>query len=493
MAAQTQDARNRKTTRARAARILKLPESAIENDLLDFVLARGDALLRARAGSGKTTALAVKIGYLVHDLGVPPSRIMVVTFNNAAARHIERKLSGIGIPEQIRVRTFHALGQRIVRAHFGASRTCVFDEKSKEGEHVARLMRDSLETVVNEKFYGWCASRMRTHYRKRREYVESIGYEALLSATNFLRARGYGLQNRWKNAWEDGPIVGNAMKTVLEYESRLKSARLLDGPSVLQAASWTLEREIERASMRPSDAHDVDWIFIDEFQDVSQPYMRLVEAIRELNGGTNVQGVGDENQAINGFAGSEVSYLLEAEKHLENPKLLNLLKNRRSGAKIVDWGNSVMADADEDTIPAIADPDNGPGNLEFGHVSSERDIRFIAGRLADMANSDARSTALIARRWKVGDHPLSGLKNILQKELDRRGIKTRITALSGHASKGLEYDAVMLLDDGTFPLQHPSRPILEPLIPQSDFLREETCLKHVAGTRARQSLNVIRM
>lgn len=489
----TDTSSQRDIARRRAANVLSLPEEAIEDDLVDFLVVGGDALLRARAGSGKTTALSIKAAYLALDLGIDPSQTMFLTFNNAAARSLESRIAAAGVPGGVRVRTFHALGQRIVRAHFGGSRRCVFDENSEDGETIRGLMDEALDTVVNERFYGWCASRMRTHYGKRKEYVESVGRDALLSAANFLRARGFGLQNVWRDAWDTSPIAGNAMKVVLEYESRLKDARLLDGPAVLQAASWSLERELKNGTLRPSDAHEVDWVFIDEFQDVSAPYVRLVKAVREINGGVNLQGVGDDNQAINGFAGADLDHFLNVETHLEEPSTLNLLRNRRSGAAIVAWGNQVMADAGYPEAPAVPFPGNGEGRVETARVSADRDLRFVAGRLADLIDPEAGTVALIARRWKVGDHPLSKLRGAVEDVLRTRDFPGKLTATSAHRSKGLEFDQTLLLDDGSFPMEHPSRPILDALIPEPEYLREETCLKHVAGTRARQSLVVVSM
>ncbi len=478
-----------------AARILGIKKTKVEDDLLAFLTAtNGDALLRARAGSGKTTALTIKAAYLTQELGVDPERIMMLTFNNAAARSLESRIAAASVPSGIRVRTFHALGQRIVRAHFGGARRAVFDEKSEEGEAIALMMQEAIDEVVNERFYHFCASRMRTRYDKRVEYVESIGREALMSAVGFLRARGYGLQNRLEKAWDThGPIAGNAMKVILGYEKRLKEARLLDGVSVLQAAAWTLEREIETGQMKPSEAHDVDYIFIDEFQDVSLPYMRLVGAIRDINGMVNIQGVGDDFQSINGFAGADLVYFDKPDTALEEPQLLDLLRNRRSGSKIVEWGNQVMADAGVDGAPAIADPANGSGEVRTGRVSAERDFTFIAGKLAEMADTRYERIALIARKWKVGPHALSRLAKAVDANLKAKGWTGNMTAISAHGSKGLEYDQVLLLDDGSFPMQHPSRPILRDLISDEEYLREEACLKHVAGTRARQSLVVVSM
>jgi DNA helicase-4 len=485
----------RKKARARAAILLKISPSAIEDDLLEFLTAtNGDALLRARAGSGKTTAIAIKVAYLINDLGVKPSTVMVLAFNNAAARSIETRLSEFGVLEGVRVRTFHALSQRIVRAHFGGARRGVFDEDSEDGKAIAQILQDAIDETVNQKFYYFCAGRMRTNYSKRQEYVESIGRDALISAVGFLRARGYGLMNRMQDAWEEGgPIAGTAMKVAMAYEVKLREARLLDATSVLQAAAWTLEKEIESGLIKPSDAHEVDWIFIDEFQDVSLPYMRLVSAVRRINVMANVQGVGDDWQAINGFAGADLEYFTNAEEHLENPELLDLLRNRRSGSDIVSWGNNVMVGAGHPDAPAIPHNGNGQGEINRAKISSSRDLRVSAQRLAKLVDPKMDSVALIARKWKVGNHTLHKFRDLVQHYLKESGYKIRVTGITAHGSKGLEYDQVLLLDDGSFPLEHPSRPILEGLIPEAHYLREEACLKHVAGTRARKRLDIVDM
>jgi DNA helicase IV len=481
--------------RARAASLLKLPETEIEDDLIDFIVVDGgDVLLHARAGSGKTTALGIKVSYLTNDLGVDPSTIMMLTFNNAAARSLEKKLSEFNVPEGVRVRTFHALGQRIVRAHFGNARRPVFDKDSDDYQRVEDLKEEAISDAVSDPFFLHCAKAMRTHYGKRKDYVQSIGNDALRSAFEFLRVRGYGLQNPFPNAWDvHGPIGGTAMKAVIKFEKQLRENRLLDGAAVLQAASWTIERELEQGVPKPSEAHGVNWVFIDEYQDFSAPYMRLVDAIRRLNGGLNIQCVGDDWQAINGFAGADLSYFTDPGQFLENPQILPLLRNRRSGSRIVSWGNSVMKDAGIEGAPAEPFRGNATGQMKSFKVKANTDIRYIAERLANIIELEMADVALIARRWKVGDHKLLRITDLVKLELRNKGYKGKVVGISAHGSKGLEYDQVLLLDDGAFESEHPTKPILDPLIDDQEYRRELACLKHVAGTRAKLRLDVVDM
>mgnify|MGYP006274896619 FL=1 len=480
--------------RDRAASLLEIPSDDVGADLAGFLDEERDTLLRARAGSGKTTAIVIKIAHLVLDKGVAPEEILAVTFNNAAARQLEARLRAAGLGDGVRVRTFHALAQRIVRAHFGPARRAVFDTTGEDAERLTQITDEAVDAVINERFWHFCAGKMRTRYDKRRDYVESVGREALLSAANFLRARGYGLRDRMTDAWDrGGPIMGNAMKVALNIDIGLKEAGLLDGAAVLGAAAWTLERELETGRRRPSEAHDVAHVFIDEYQDCSAPYLRLIAAIRDINGATTITGVGDDWQAINGFAGADLGFFEAPERVMDDPVRHDLLCNRRSGAEIVAWGNRVMAEMGCVDGPAVASAARGAGAVAEMHLGAARDATFIAERLARQVCRESGHVALIARRWKVGDHRLFDLTKRVRARLEADGWPGRVTGLTAHGSKGLEFDQVLLLDDGSFPLSHPARPILEPLIPEADYLREEACLRHVAGTRARDRLDEVVM
>jgi superfamily I DNA/RNA helicase len=152
-----------------------------------------------------------------------------------------------------------------------------------------------------------------------------------------------------------------------------------------------------------------------------------------------------------------------------------------------------MVGAGHPDAPAIPHDGNGRGKINRAKISSSRDLRVSAQRLAKLVDPKMDSVALIARKWKVGNHSLHKFRDLVQYYLKESGYKIRVTGITAHGSKGLEYDQVLLLDDGSFPLEHPSRPILEGLIPETHYLREEACLKHVAGTRARKRLDIVDM
>ena len=79
----------------------------------------GPCLVLAGAGSGKTRVLTTRVCQLIMNHGVPPDRIMAVTFTNKAAGEMRERITGMlgQEPRGLWMGTFHALGARLLRRH----------------------------------------------------------------------------------------------------------------------------------------------------------------------------------------------------------------------------------------------------------------------------------------------------------------------------------------------------------------------------------------
>ena len=81
---------------------------------------------------------------------------------------------------------------------------------------------------------------------------------------------------------------------------------------------------------------------IDEYQDFSELFHRLMEAIRKQNPQARFFCVGDDWQAINGFAGSDLRFFQDFTHDFPDSRKLHLTTNYRSGKSIVNVGNALM-------------------------------------------------------------------------------------------------------------------------------------------------------
>src|SRR5712671_4105539 len=78
----------------------------------------GPALVIAGAGSGKTRTLTYRVAFLLEQ-GIPPERILLLTFTNKAAKEMMRRVADLlgHEPDSLWGGTFHSIGNRILRQH----------------------------------------------------------------------------------------------------------------------------------------------------------------------------------------------------------------------------------------------------------------------------------------------------------------------------------------------------------------------------------------
>ena len=246
------------------------------------------------------------------------------------------------------------------------------------------------------------------------------------------------------------------------------------------------------------DLAALHYIFIDEFQDFSDLFYRFLTAVRKQNPSVELFCVGDDWQAINGFAGSDLRFFSEFESHIGKAHRLNISTNYRSCRAIVSIGNALMNGRGK---PAIAHKD-APGSVfvssfnEFEPLLAEKErhpndkITPAILRVVNKALTDEMDVVMLSRtnrfRGQKLDKFLVSIRSFFPK-----GIQERVTVSTAHQYKGLEKSMVIVLDAGvrSYPLIHPnwvfSRILGESL---GKIIEEERRLLYVALTRAVQTL-----
>lgn len=271
----------------------------------------------------------------------------------------------------------------------------------------------------------------------------------------------------------------------------------------------TIFRRVERSG----DLSRLNFIFIDEYQDFSKPFSRLMSAVTEVAPQAQVTAVGDDWQAINAFAGSDLQYFHGFEKEFPGAERRPLLYNYRSDQAIVQAGNAVMSglgkksESKSQEVGRVAfidlglfSPNDQERAIHKGDVISPLLLRLIQEEL-----KVSKGITLLTRRrtglpFFMGGLPnLESLPYVVSMERKLRNYfdendRHRISVHNAHQFKGREDDAVIIVDavERSYPLIHPNW-VFFSVFGDSPYsiTDEERRLFYVAVTRARMSLYIV--
>ena len=260
------------------------------------------------------------------------------------------------------------------------------------------------------------------------------------------------------------------------------------------------------------------YVGVDEYQDFSELFHQLIQAMLLHNPGLKLFCVGDDWQAINGFAGSNLKFFSQFVDYLNPTESLSLLTNYRSAASIVQLGNRLMGYTTTDSQAAKAHQTHS-GRItlvelnQFKPLEAEQQrhngdvITPVLIRLINQSLAKGQEVVLLARRnsvpWFVQQPKKPGedeRRNRLEPYLDfirsffPAGLQEQISISTTHKYKGLEKQTVIVLDaiDSLYPLIHPDWIFFRMLGDTLEKLVEdERRLFYVALTRAIEHVVII--
>lgn len=288
------------------------------NEQQRFAVTRTDGpmLILAGAGSGKTRAITYKIAHLIEQRICGPRQILAVTFTNKAAEEmrsrVERLLSQL--PAAPLLCTFHSFAVRILRKHIpllGYGRDFTICD--------AEDQRSVLKAVYEElKFEEDRLPLRRSQAMITRAKSRSQGPEEFLQ-------QAYD--------WESGEVA----KIYQAYQRYLERSNAVDFDDLILLAVRLLR---ERPELRERYSDQYRYLLIDEYQDTNPPQYQLVRQLASLH--QNITAVGDEDQAIYGFRGSDIRNILQFESDFPGAVVVKLEQNYRSTQNILDAAISVV-------------------------------------------------------------------------------------------------------------------------------------------------------
>lgn len=276
----------------------------------------GPLLVLAGAGSGKTKVLTTRVAYLIDELGITPESILAITFTNKAAKEMkDRIFKMLGtIAYQIQISTFHSFGLTILKEHY---------EKLGYDKNFTILDSDDSSTVVKKILKDMDKDPKKYSYKAIRNKISSAKNELM---------EPEDLEKFSTNEMDE--LVVNVYK---KYKEKLKTNNSVDFDDLLMLPI-TLFRKYPEVLKFYQDRFK--YILIDEYQDTNEAQYLLTKMISAKY--KNICVVGDNDQSIYSFRGSNYKNILNFEKDYNNAKVIMLERNYRSTKQILDVANCII-------------------------------------------------------------------------------------------------------------------------------------------------------
>lgn len=272
---------------------------------------QGAILLLAVPGSGKTTVIVSRIGYMIYCLNIKPENILTLTYSVAASEDMKERFKKVFGEEQIEKIKFSTINS-----------FCLTILKKYEKEYKTKIFKiiENPNKIINY-----------IYHKITNEYPTENTIKEILGKISF--AKNMMLD---KNDIKEIKIEKiNLYDIYTKYENYKIKNKLMDFDDQLNYAKIILEKF---PSILKEIKIQYTYIQIDEAQDTSKLQHKIIKRIT----GNNIFMVGDEDQSIYKFRAAYPEALLEFEKNYKNSKILFMEKNYRSTEEILKIANKLI-------------------------------------------------------------------------------------------------------------------------------------------------------
>lgn len=309
----------------------------------------GPIVVFAGAGSGKTRIITTRIVKSLYE-GVPPSKILAVTFTNKAAAEMKSRLTSMTpLANNVLVGTFHSVCARWLREfadELGFSSNFIIYDESDSKSALKKILKDSLSVkeigVVSEDM-RYFINNMKTRALLPRDLEKEIAiYQDLIPAGGLGIYKKYQEYLNTCDAMDFGDLLLNTL-FLLRTNSRVKQ--------IMQSR--------------------FQYILVDEYQDTNPTQFELVNIIAESH--QNLFVVGDDDQSIYSWRGATPENIIEFDKHYPAAKTIKLEQNYRSTSNIVSAASDMIIN-NENRTPKKIWTANEAGPLIQFQIESDNEM-----------------------------------------------------------------------------------------------------------------------
>lgn len=272
---------------------------------------KGPVLLLAVPGSGKTTVLVTRLGYMIYCRNIPPESILTVTYTVAATKDMSERFAvrfGEDMAKRLEFRTINGICARIIQ-YYGR-----------------RIGKTPFELVKDEKATTGMLIRICQDH--------GMGYPTESDLKNVRTLITY-IKNMMLNEEELQKLEEESDIRIAgiyrEYCRQMREQKLMDYDDQMLYAYNILRKD---PGVLAYFQNRYPYICVDEAQDTSKIQHAIIALLAAGTG--NLFMVGDEDQSIYGFRAAYPEALLSFEKKHPGAKVLLMEENFRSNAKIVE-------------------------------------------------------------------------------------------------------------------------------------------------------------
>lgn len=272
---------------------------------------KGPVLLLAVPGSGKTTVLVTRLGYMIYCRNIPPESILTVTYTVAATKDMSERFAvrfGEDMAKRLEFRTINGICARIIQ-YYGR-----------------RIGKTPFELVKDEKATTGMLIRICQDH--------GMGYPTESDLKNVRTLLTY-IKNMMLNEEELQKLEEESDIRIAgiyrEYCRQMREQKMMDYDDQMLYAYNMLRKD---PGVLAYFQNRYPYICVDEAQDTSKIQHAIIALLAAGTG--NLFMVGDEDQSIYGFRAAYPEALLSFEKKHPGAKVLLMEENFRSNAKIVE-------------------------------------------------------------------------------------------------------------------------------------------------------------
>ena len=371
----------------------------------------------ASAGAGKTRVLTRRIGYRAATGSADPGHVLAITFTRKAAGELRERLGRLGLDGPVMACTFHSLAATQLRRWWA-------DRRTPEPALLERKAR-----LISELVAG-------------RPGLQDAGVGELASQLEWAKARlvePASFPAAARQAHRELPADADAIAALYSrYEDEKRRRRLVDFDDLL--ARYTCALQVDG---RFAAAQRWRWrhFFIDELQDVNPLQYQLLLGL--LGDNDDLFVVGDPNQAIYGWNGSDPGLLANFPAQWPAAEVVHLDDNHRSSPQVVAAASSVLG---RQAPPVRSTQPDGPLPRLRSYPSEQAEAAGVAAeilgaharglhwtQMAVLVRAHSQATAIIQALRRAG---VPVRAKVPAQDADVREAQTGV-ASTGVASTGV--------------------------------------------------------